>query len=224
MKGLILLIEDNEDLNSVNRRALEMRDYDVLTALNLAEARRLLASHDPDVILLDVMLPDGNGFEFCDEIRDATTAHIIFLTARAEQEDMLRGFQGGGDYYITKPFHPEGLLSRVEAAMRRRAMDNKPPREIRRGSLKLDLVANRAYVGTEDLFLTQKEFAFLRLLVSNEGKSLSASEIYENVWKLPLLGDKNAIQTVASRLRRKLGTCGYTVTALRGQGYVFEHL
>ncbi|SHN64435.1 response regulator [Desulfovibrio litoralis] len=124
-KGMVLLVEDNAELNANNTRALKMLEYEVHPALTLAEARSWLATNEADVILLDVMLPDGDGIDFCTEIRGeplCTTAHILFLTAKTGHEDRVRALADGGDDYITKPFHPEELLARVQAAMRRRNM------------------------------------------------------------------------------------------------------
>lgn len=124
-KDTVLLVEDNVELNANNARALKMLGYEVYPALTLAEARVWLDRNEPDVILLDVMLPDGDGIGFCAEIRGAplrTAAHILFLTAKTGHADRVRGLADGGDDYITKPFHPEELLARVEAAMRRRNM------------------------------------------------------------------------------------------------------
>lgn len=127
-KGMVLLVEDNAELNANNTRALRLLDYQVHPALTLEQARAWLDGNEPDVILLDVMLPDGDGIDFCAEIRGAplhTAAHILFLTARTEPAERVRGLADGGDDYITKPFHPEELLARVEAAMRRRNMGRK---------------------------------------------------------------------------------------------------
>ena len=155
--GTVLLVEDNPDLNSVNRRALELRRYSVHVATTLAEAREWLKEAEPDVILLDVMLPDGDGFGFCREIRARTQAHILFLTAKAEHEDIVAGLAAGGDDYITKPFHAQELLARVEAAMRRREIVI-PLRTVAKGRLELDLVSSRAYVDGIDLMLAPMEF------------------------------------------------------------------
>ena len=221
-KGLILLVEDNDGLNRSNSRALTMRGYTVAAALTLAEAKRHLAEAQPDIILLDVELPDGNGIDFCEEIRSKTTAHILFLTAKLEHENMLRGLGNGGDDYITKPFHPGELLARIDAAMRRREMDKPPVQTIAKGALALDIMATRAFIGGEDLALTPKEFSLLLLLVQNEGNALNAEYVYETVWKAPLIGNKNAMQTAVSKLRQKLESSDYGIEFLRGQGYIFR--
>jgi Response regulators consisting of a CheY-like receiver domain and a winged-helix DNA-binding domain len=219
--GLILLVEDNADLNESNSRVLTRRGYEVQSALTLAEARLKLAEAEPDIILLDVELPDGNGIEFCEEIRDKTVAHILFLTSKIEHENMVLGLKFGGDDYITKPFHLDELLARIDAAMRRRMIDKKPVQTITKGMLTLDIVATQAFIGSEDLALTPKEFSLLLLLVQNEGKVLSAEFVYEKTWNQPLNGDKNSLKSIFSRLRPKIEPAGYIIQSLRGQGYMF---
>jgi DNA-binding response OmpR family regulator len=219
--GVVLLVEDDADLNEVNRRALELRRYKVRTARTLAEARAELGREEPDVILLDVMLPDGDGFVFCDRIRDRTRAHVLFLTAKTEHADLVRGLATGGDDYIAKPFHIEELLARVDAAMRRRRM-GVPVQTLRKGRLVLDILAGTALVNGRDLALTPKEFALLLLFAENENKLMTAEHVYQKVWGSPMAGDRNAVQTSISRLRKKVAPAGYVIAARRGRGYVFE--
>lgn len=221
-KGIVLLVEDNKELNIANSRALRLRNYTVLTAETIAQAEEQLALHEPDIILLDMMLPDGDGLTFCKRIRESTTAHILFLTAKTEHEDMVRGLCGGGDDYITKPYHPEELLARVDAAMRRRNMTSASTGTITKGTLTMNIAAGMAFVNETALPLTPKEFSLLLLLSQNEDKVVGAKELYEKAWNAPLAGDKNALQTAVSKLRNKLESTGYTVAAIRGQGYVFE--
>jgi len=222
--GIILLVEDDADLNNANRRALILRQYTVHIALTLAEARERLGETEPDIILLDIMLPDGDGFSFCNEIRKKTQAHIIFLTAKAEHEDMVRGLSTGGDDYITKPFHAGELLARVESAMRRRKMDRTPAKTLSVGNLTLDVVSGQALVGGEDLQLSQKEFNLLLLFVQNESETMNASYIYEKVWGTPMVGNRNALQTAISKLRKKIESTGYDIVAVRKQGYQLEKI
>ena len=220
--GLILLVEDNADLNESNSRVLTRRGYEVQSALTLAEARLKLTEAEPDIILLDVELPDGNGMDFCEEIRDKTAAHILFLTSKIEHENMVLGLKFGGDDYITKPFHLDELLARIDAAMRRRMIDKKPVQVITKGTLMLDIMATQAFIGGEDLALTPKEFSLLLLLVQNEGNILSAEFVYESVWNAPLIGNKSAMQTAVSKLRQKLEPSDYRIDFLRGNGYIFR--
>ena len=220
-KGFVLLVEDNEKLNASNARALTMRGYDVTTVVTLGQARQAITKSQPDIILLDVELPDGDGMDFCKEIRNETTAHILFLTAKTQHEHMMRGLHYGGDDYITKPFHPEELLARIDAVMRRRLMEKAPIQTIRKGILTLDIMATQAFINGEDLVLTPKEFSLLLLFVQKEGKLISAENVYEKAWKLPLVDDKNSLKVAISRLRQKIEPTGYVIQSLRGQGYIF---
>jgi DNA-binding response OmpR family regulator len=222
MSKTVLLVEDSIKLTAINRRALEGAGYRALTALTLAEARERLAGNDPDVILLDVLLPDGNGIDFCAEIRKSTDAHILFLTSRARHEDRIRGLDTGGDDYITKPYKLEELLSRVRAAMRRRNMS--PARIITRGPLMLDAVAIQAFLNGADMLLTQKEFALLLLLAQNIGNPLSKEYLYEAAWKAPMAGNSGALYKQMSTLKAKLDQGGGAIIlkSARGDGYTLE--
>ena len=224
-EGVILLVEDEAKLNYANRRALEIQSYTVFTALNLAQARERLESTEPDVILLDVNLPDGSGFDFCTEIRDKTTAHILFLTAHADQEAVLNGLSCGGDDYITKPFHVKELLLRVHAAMRRRQI-SLAQKTLTKGELTLNLVSDTAFADGKDLLLTQKEFHILRLLMQNEGKPIAADYIFEAVWERRRQKPYNnhALRDRICQLRKKLeaADCSCTIASEYGKGYFFK--
>ena len=214
-KPLILIVEDDERLSLINCRALESEGYEIKTAFTLKEARFLLEDSDPDVILLDVMLPDGNGLNFCSEIRQRTSASIIFLTSITESESELEGLIAGGDDYLRKPYGIKLLRSRVKKTLQK---ERKVPQFITRGPFKLYIISAQAFVNGQDLLLTQKEFAVLLLLAQNERKILSAEYIYEKVWGYSTLYDKNAIQMTISRLRGKMENTGYTIAAYRKQG------
>ena len=166
------------------------------------------------------MLPDGDGMDFCGEIRSSTRAHILFLTAKTEQADILRGLALGGDDYITKPFHPKELHARAEAVMRRRSM-SMAEQIIKKGALTLDVVAAQAYVEDTDLLLQPREFALLLLLAQNEGEIMGAETLYEKAWGRPLAGDRNTLQVTVSKIRKKIEPAGYDIAVVRGKGYVF---
>ena len=223
-KGTVLLIEDNKGLNDANAQALKLRGYNVLTAENLGQARERLAEISPDVILLDIMLPDGNGFDFCEEIRGKTKAYILFLTALASHEDMVRGLTGGGDAYITKPFHPEEMLVKVDAALRRMDMDKASVKNLTIGNLVLDIVSGIASIDSNDLLLTKKEFSLLLVFAQNEGVILNAEYLFKQVWNLSTSVYDKTLRKHISELRHKLesGSCSHTVSPIYGKGYVFQ--
>ena len=222
-KGTVLLVEDNKSLNDANTQALQMRGYTVFCAENLAEAREQLTQTEPDVILLDVMLPDGNGFDFCEEIRNKTKAYILFLTAKTSHEDMVRGLSGGGDNYITKPFHAEEMIVKVDAAVRRMALNKAPVKTLSVGNLTLDVITGQAFVGGTEIVVTQREFSLLLVFVQNAGKTISMEDLYRTAWGAPMLGDKKALQRRVSDLKNKLmqGKCSHGITTAYGTGYQF---
>jgi DNA-binding response OmpR family regulator len=220
---LILLVEDNENILSGNTWMFERQGYETAAALTLAEARARLRERTPDVIVLDIMLPDGSGFDLMRELRADERAGIpiLLLTGLTEKDDIVRGLSSGGDDYLTKPFDFPVLLARVEALLRR---STRVPRVLTKGSLTIDIIAMRAYIGEDDLCLTPKECALLLLLAQNERKIISAEDAYKSVWGQSLNSDRNALQTAVSKLRKKLAPAGYTIAATRGMGYFFDRV
>jgi DNA-binding response OmpR family regulator len=218
-KALILIVEDDKRLSHANCYALESEGYEVRAAFTLAEARGLLNDISPDVILLDVKLPDGSGFDLCREIRETTGAYIIFLTSVRESSGELEGLVAGGDDYLKKPYGIELLYERIKKGLRH---ERKTPQLIKRGSLTLDILVSRAYMDGKDLVLTQKEFLLLYTLAQNEGQNMSAEELYDKVWKSPLNDDNQAVKIAISRLRNKIEGSGFTVSFdKRKNGYSF---
>ena len=224
----VLIVEDNKNLNEINCRALRLEGYKVLSALTLEEAENHLASAAPDVIVLDIMLPDGNGVEFCREIREKTAAPILFLTAVKGYKETLEGLAAGGDDYLNKPYDISILIAKVRAFLRRddiakrMNMPNIQAPIFVRGLLTMDAVTTKAYINNKDLLLSPKEFSILFMLVQNEDKPLSQEELYQAVWNQPMNNDNQALKSTASRLRKKLEGSGYTITTKRGEGYCFE--
>jgi DNA-binding response OmpR family regulator len=219
----VLLVEDNEKIISGNKWMFERQGYEAAAALTLAEARALLHTRRPDVIVLDIMLPDGSGLDFIRELRESESAGIpvLLLTGLTTKEDIVRGLTSGGDDYLTKPFDFPELLARVEALLRRSA---RVPKTLTKGSLTVDILAMRACIAGEDLHLTPKECALLLLLAQNEEKTLRAEDVYKSVWRQSLNSDRNALQTAASKLRKKIEPAGYTVATTRGVGYSFKRI
>ena len=216
----ILLIEDNPAVLKANQRLFTMHNYHVLTAQSLAEAQAHIQISQPDLLVLDIMLPDGSGLEFCRNLRRTMSVPVLFLTALGTKSMVVKGLRTGGDDYLTKPYHMQELLARAETLLRRAA----PQTIIERGPLRLDITAMRAFVNGEDAMLTPREFSVLHLLVTNEGNELSTERIYRSAWGQNATSDTRAVRTQISRLRTKLKMNEhdtFSISAERGKGYVF---
>lgn len=223
---LILMVEDNPDVSRINRKLLIRRGFDVISAVTLAEARSALAQNKPDLILLDIILPDGSGLAFIGEIREVTTAPIILLTSMSEGEDIYRGLMTGADDYMTKPYRIDELYARIVAQLRRVTLHSREDkRELKRAGLVLDLVAGQAFAGGQNLMLGPKEFALLQMLIRNEGETLSREHLYEEIWKQPAV-DTRSVHTHISRLRGKLKASGarMMINSHRGKGYSIHEM
>lgn len=227
--GTVLLVEDDMGIQRINRRILEREGYTVLCAHNLAGARAMLVSDRPDVLVLDIELPDGNGVAFCKEIRPTTSAPVLFLTGRDEEDSIVEGLEAGGNDYITKPYSVEVLVARVNALLRLARMNrtvSEKAQTMTRGPLTLKLQEHRVLLRDKDIQLTNKEFALLLQLAENEGTTLSAETLYQAVWHTPMAGDNRTLKKHLSVIRKKLeeGESGYTISAVYGKGYVFQVL
>ena len=219
MKGFILLVEDNVQITRGNERMLRRQGYDAVSALTLTEAKSVIEKHMPDVIVLDIMLPDGSGIDFMRELRKTSGVPILLLTGLATPADVMHGLNEGGDDHLAKPYDFGVLLARIEALLRRASQ---VPETLTRGLLTLNLTSMVAFVAGQNLGLTPKDYALLQFFVQNENHLMGADYIYEKVWGQPMVGDSQALNTIISRLRKKLAGCGYTITAIYRQGYVFE--
>ena len=220
-RKLILLVEDNEKIMSGNIRKFNRAGYDTAAARTLGEVRDLLAGQRPDVIVLDIMLPDGSGLEYMRDLRKSEYSGIpiLLLTGLAAKGDVVQGLMAGGDDYLTKPYDFDELLARVEALLRRA---ERVPERISKGRLVIDLTSNMAMLDGEDLLLTQKELTLLLIFMQNEGVFFSAGDLYGKVWKASMASDSTALRSTIKRLRTKIEGCGWCIGWSRGEGYVFE--
>jgi len=219
-RNTVLLIEDNEKIMAGNKWMFERRGFEVTTALTLGEAVASMDRKKPDAIVLDIMLPDGNGLDFLKRLRETNHSGVpvLILTGLSAKEDILLGLKSGGDDYLTKPYDFDELLARVEALIRRAA---RVPEVIEKGRLSLDVTAGAASIGGRDILLTQKEFALLLIFAQNEGRHFSGGLLYEKVWKQPMSGDSQAIRKTVSNLRVKLEGSGWNIEWSRGEGWCF---
>jgi DNA-binding response OmpR family regulator len=228
-KPLILMVEDDENMARFNARKLKRSGYDVFTAHTAEQARAFFNESAPDLFIIDVELPDGDGFSLCREFRQSSDAPVLFLTGRNKLTDKVTGLDSGGDYYLTKPYDIEEFIAVAQCMIRRAAQTQKKVTEatvITRGPLTLNIPRSRAFIDGHDAGLTQKEFAVLLLLIQNEGKKLTSEAIYESVF------NGNATQTIdtgtvrvhISRIKKKLGRDdAFSIQTEYGGGYTFRN-
>ena len=221
--GLILLIENDETELKINKRLLMDEGYTVLAAGCLAEARAILETYSPDLVVLETTLPDGDGLAFMPELKRYCQSPVIFLTTKTGREDRLACLNAGGNDYISKPYDTNEFLARVKNFIELRRSIQNAPDYIAVGALRLDTVARQAYLSGEDMGLYPKEFDLLYLLASNENKPLSLKYVYERVWGQSINENAGAVKTAVSRLRAKLKDAGYVIDTRRGEGYCFKH-
>lgn len=218
-----MLIEDEADILEINREYFEGKGYQVVCVPTLAQARFQLEEHPPDLILLDVMMPDGSGFDFCAELRHKTNAPIIFLTCRDENESVVKGLLQGGDDYVTKPYDLDVLNARVTAQLRRRGNTDAgvlvlPP-------LTVDFLAGEAVLDGIHTALTLKELQLLGCFVVYAGQRLTFNEIYRRAWGEPSPGASDTIKAHVCNLRRKMNFddgSWFELTSPRKNEYMFS--
>ena len=217
----VLLVEDNPHIMKINHTALMMEGYHILEAATVAECMEILKEKEVDLIILDIMLPDGNGIELCTEIKTKYEIPILFLSALGENKDIIAALRAGGDDYLPKPYDIDVLIARVEARLR---SSHKSKRMLQFGNLKFDAVSRIVFYKERELTLTQKEFSILLQLVRNSGQITTKEDLYESVWGRPMLNDSSALYTSVSRLNAKLSEehAEIKISYLRRKGYVLE--
>lgn len=214
----ILLLEDDKNLNTMIAGRLRKEGYQVLQAFSIAEAKRISDEEDIAMVISDVMLPDGNGMEFASRIRKERGAFLIYLTAMDQEMDILSGYDGGADDYITKPFSLLILLSKVNAFMRK-YQEREEGGYVSDG-IEVDLREMKVTRHEEQVALSKKEMQILILLLENGGHILSKEQILEQVWdKDGQFVDDNTVTVNISRLKNKLET--EAISNVRGIGYLW---
>ena len=198
----ILMVDDESNVLSMNREFFKARNFDVETASNLAQAR-LYIDAAPDLILLDVMLPDGMGWDFAEEIREKTSAPIIYLSCRDENESVVKGLTRGGDDYIVKPYDLNVLYARVISVLRRVGFDFAGIIEV--PPLKIDMLSGTAELAGKRINLAPREIQLLACLAQQAGRCVKSEDIYRRVWGEPITGYERTISVYATYLRQKLG-------------------
>ena len=224
MGARILVVDDEPDLLELVRLTLDQAGHQVETAASGREALEALRRHRPDLLILDLMLPDVSGTEVCRRLRadsELVSLPVIMLTAKADEVDRVVGFELGADDYVTKPFSPRELVLRVGAVMRRSRAPTDPRGVLEHGPLRLDPARHRCWVNDEEISLTAKEFDLLRGLMTRPGRVLTREVLLDQVWGSDITVTVRTIDTHLKRLREKLGAAGELIETVRGVGYRF---
>ena len=217
----IMVVDDEARMRKLVRGFLVKKNFEVVEASNGEEAVDLFfQQNDFSLIILDVMMPNMDGWQVCKEIRQYSKVPIIMLTAKSDERDELLGFELGVDEYISKPFSPKILVARVEAILRRSMQQNAEPIQI--GAVALNPVAHEVTIDGEPIELSYKEFELLQFFVTNQGVALSREKILNQVWNYDYFGDARTIDTHVKKLRSKLGKYGSYIKTIWGMGYKFE--
>nr|AAY82630.1 predicted response regulator [uncultured bacterium MedeBAC49C08] len=226
MKKYVLLVEDEPDLNQTVAFNLDSEGYSVESAFNGKEALKLIEEKTPDLILLDLMLPDMSGLEICRILRSSKKTKntpIMMVTAKGEEIDRIVGFELGADDYIVKPFSIREFMLRV-AAMLKRSGDkiNNDEEKIIFGSLEIDIAAHRVKLKDKEVPLTAKEFSLLHYLVERIGRVSTRDALLDDVWGYNCEVTTRTVDTHVKRLRAKLSDVGNNIETVRGVGYRFN--
>ena len=221
----VLIVDDERDMRHLIEMMLKNSQFETITASSGEEAYYALRHNSVDLILLDVMMPNENGFEVCTRIRETSKVPIIFLTARDASEDKVRGLTIGADDYIVKPFTIDELVARINAVLRRTGATELEIQQkyIAIDPIKLDEVARKVYVEDKVVPLTLKEFELLYLFMLNPGTAYSREQLLERIWDIDYAGGTRTVDTHIKTLRLKLGKqASEYVQTVWGVGYRFE--
>ena len=224
----ILVIEDEPDIRKTLEYNISQEGHTVLTAGSLHDAEKILQSQSLSLILLDLMLPDGSGLDFCRKLKTNSKTEsipVIILTAKDDEVDKVVGFELGADDYVTKPFSVRELILRIKAVLKRGEV-KKDIVEVERqfGDLKIDIESHEVYVDEMQIELTALEFKLLNQLVETRGRVQSRDQLLTEVWGYSAEVTTRTVDTHIKRLRTKLGSMGKYVQTIRGVGYKFSRI
>jgi len=228
MTHRILIVDDEPAVRDLLAYNLRKAHYDVITAADGREALQVATESIPDLILLDLMIPEVDGLDVCRELRKTSDVPVIMITARGEEIDRVVGLELGADDYVTKPFSVRELMARVKAVLRRARSEEGESGESMLpgpGGLRMDLDARTVFVGETNLNLTRLEFDLLYHLLSNVGRVLPRERLLEQAWGYDFAGDTRAVDSAVKRLRAKLRAVkpeADGIDSVRGIGYRFK--
>lgn len=218
----LLVVDDEARIRELIKKYATFEQYEVTEAENGMQAVELCRQQDFDLIIMDVMMPDLDGFSACREIRKTSAVPILMLSARGEEYDKLHGFELGIDDYVVKPFSPKELMMRVGAILKRSGAKSESREVVDIGDLRVDFTARRVMLEGKPLDLSPKEYDLLFYLVRNRGIALTREKLLSEIWGYDFFGDDRTLDTHIKLLRRQLGPYADRITTLRGVGYRFE--
>ncbi len=214
----LLIIEDEPQIREIIRTYAEKESFEVFEAGTGKEAFELFAERDYKMVILDVMLPDTDGWTILRKIRDKMTVPVIMLTARAEEEDKLFGFDLGADDYMTKPFSAKELMARIKTVLKRNNIVTQGE-IIHIGGIEMNTSFHQVSLQGEPVEMTPLEYSLLSFFVNNRNLAMSRTQILDGVWGYDYFGDERTVDTHVKRLRKKLGEEGEHIKTIRGVGY-----
>ena len=219
----LLVVDDESRIRDLIRKYAVFEGYEVEEAADGMAAVAMCRTHQYDLIIMDVMMPELDGFSACREIRKTSQVPVIMLSARGEEYDRIHGFELGVDDYVVKPFSPRELMMRVGAILKRSGTAAEPVKEVVTiGGLTVDFTARMVTLNGESLDLSPKEYDLLFYMVRNRGITLTREKLISEVWGYDFFGDDRTLDTHIKLLRRRLGDMADRITTLRGVGYRFE--
>ncbi|MBE6681960.1 MAG: response regulator transcription factor [Ruminococcaceae bacterium] len=216
----LLIVDDEERIRELISKYATFEGYEVVCAEDGMTATELLRVKDFDLVILDIMLPDVDGFTVCRQLRKTKKTPVIMLSARGEEYDRLHGFEVGVDDYVVKPFSPKELMMRVSAILKRTSSVAGDCFEYK--GLKVDFAGRIVYVDGVKAEMTPKEYDLLFYMIKNKGIALTREKLISNVWGYDFFGDDRTLDTHIKLLRKNLGEYAALIVTLRGVGYRFE--
>lgn len=219
----ILVVDDEANIRELIKKYASFEGYEVFEAVDGMDAVEKVSNNDYDIIVMDVMMPELDGFSAVKEIRKIKNTPIIMLSARGEEYDRLHGFDLGIDDYVVKPFSPKELMMRIAAIMNRyRSAVVTNQNVFTFGDLKIDYDARIVTISGERIELTPKEYELLTYLIKNENIAVTRETLLTKIWGYDFFGDDRTLDTHLKSLRKKIGVYGQNIITLRGVGYRFE--
>ena len=220
----LLVVDDEARIRELIKKYATFEQYDVTEAENGMQAVELCRQQDFNLIIMDVMMPDLDGFSACREIRKTSAVPILMLSARGEEYDKLFGFEIGVDDYVVKPFSPKELMARIRAVLNRASASQRTEDVIRYEGLEINFTAREVKIDGKKVSMTPKEYDLLFYLVKNMNIALSREKLLEEVWGFDFYGDDRTVDTHIKMLRNSLGKYRNLIVTLRGMGYKFEKI